>query len=149
MDSFSKDIGNKIPTDTIGEDVYVKRKLAFGIDGEAFDVSSINPLPVSGTFTPSSPGFSSFGQSTPKVVTVTDISTQLLAANPLRKFAWIVNNSTTRIYIQYGISAVYQRGRPIGPNSTYTITTEELFLGAINAITQTGASVDIDVLEGV
>lgn len=146
---FSKDIGNLTGADATGEPIYVKRKIAFGIDGESFDVSSINPLPVTGTFTPGGAGFSSFGQSTPKVVTVTDVSTPLLVENPLRKFAWIINNSTSRVYIQYGIDAVYGRGCPLGQNARMFITTDELYLGAVNAIAITGASVDIDVLEGI
>lgn len=149
---LSKDIGNLTGADSTGEPdrpIYVKRKIAFGVDGVAIDVSALNPFPVTGTFTPGNAGFTNFGQGTPDVITVTDASTQLLDANPLRKFAWIINNSTSRIYIQYGIDAVYGRGYPIQPNGRFTITTDDLYLGVINAITITGASVDIDVLEGI
>jgi hypothetical protein len=47
MSTFSKDIGNLTGADDTGEPIYVKRKIVFGVDGQAFDVSSLNPLPVS------------------------------------------------------------------------------------------------------
>jgi hypothetical protein len=150
---LSKDISNLTGADSNAEPsgpIYVKRKIAFGVDGVAIDVSPDNPFPVTGTFTPKSPpGFSNFSQSTPAVITVDDTSTQLLAANPSRLFVWIINNSTSRIYIQYGIAAVYGRGYPIQPNSRYVITLSELYLGSINAVTDIGKVVEIDVLEGV
>lgn len=43
---FSKDIGNKVLGDQIGEDVILKRKITFGIDGTSTDVSSANPFPI-------------------------------------------------------------------------------------------------------
>lgn len=154
--SYSKDILAEILLDRIldlsvvdgGFLSVVKRKIVFGPDGSYTDVTPSTPFPVTGTFTPTAAGWSGFGQSTPAIVPVTDVSVTLLNANPLRLFARITNNSTQRIYIQYGINAVYGRGLPLGINGTLTITSDELFLGQINAITNTG-SVDIDVIEGV
>lgn len=93
-------------------------------------------------------GTSTLGQSTPKTVTVGLTSTLLLAASPNRVFAKVINNSSQRIYIQYGIAAVMGRGQPLSPGNTLTVSADELWLGQINAITIT-ASVDIDVIEGV
>lgn len=92
-------------------------------------------------------GWSTFGSSTPKQVAVSTTSTTLLVANLSRLFARIVNNSVQTIYVQYGVSAVWQQGFPLRPNAMYVIDTSELFLGQINAITNTG-SVNIDVIEG-
>lgn len=93
-------------------------------------------------------GWSSFGQSTPKQVTVNDTSTVLLNANPDRLYAKFSNNSQQTIYLQYGINAVWQEGQILFPNQTWTITTIELFLGQVNGITLTG-SIQLDVIEGV
>lgn len=46
---FSKDIGDNIPADNVNGIKYLKRKIAFGVDGTAIDVSSANPLPVTVT----------------------------------------------------------------------------------------------------
>lgn len=92
--------------------------------------------------------WTAFGQSTPKQVSVANISTQILAANNIRIFARISNNSPQTIYLQYGINAVWQTGLRMSPGAALTIDTTELYQGPINAITQTG-SVNIDVIEGV
>jgi hypothetical protein len=93
-------------------------------------------------------GWSNFAQSTPKQVAVTGASTQLLAANTNRLYARISNNSSQTIYLQYGVSAIYQQGLRMSPGASFAITTIELFQGIINAITSSG-SVNIDVIEGV
>ena len=93
-------------------------------------------------------GWNTFGQSTPKQVLVTNSSTELLAANSNRVYASISNNSNQTIYFQYGNAALWQEGYVLRPNATWIISTTELFLGQINAITNTG-SVNIDVIEGI
>lgn len=150
-DAFSKDIGNLVPIDMIGDDVYVKRKLAFGVDGEAFDVSALNPLPITGTITvvPGGQGFSNFAQGTPKLVTLpAGVSTVLLTQNTNRKFARIVNIQISRVYLQYGNDdAVYGVGIPLDTNASETITSDELFQGQISGISLTDTQVW--VVEGV
>lgn len=78
--TFSKDIGNLTGADATGEPIYVKRKIAFGDDGSATDVSSTNPFPVTIaggvlTVTASSPLFSS-GGATPNITIQKATSTQ-------------------------------------------------------------------------
>lgn len=106
-------------------------------------ISSSFPLPVT-----LAQGWSHFSQSTPSHVSVSNASTTLLTANPNRLFASFSNNSTQTIYIQYGNAAVFGVGYVVRPNSCWIIGSNELFLGQINAITQTG-SVNIDIIEGV
>lgn len=106
----------------------------------AVSVQVINPS--------GSGGWINFGQSTPKRVTVGNISTLLLSANPLRVFATLSNNSSQTIYFQYSTNAAWQAGYRLSPGGIWVINTIELFLGQVNAITQTG-TVDIDVIEGV
>lgn len=104
--------------------------------------SSLNVYPIV--------GWANFGQGTPDTVNVMDTSTPLLLANPLRLYASFTNNSTQSVYMQYQVAAVWKRGEVLRPNQTSVIDATCLFLGQVNAITDTGApSVDIDVKEGV
>lgn len=93
-------------------------------------------------------GWANFGQGTPDIVSVGPTTTILLNANPDRVYASFTNNSNFPIYLRYAISAVWQRGQLILPNSGWEILTTGLFLGQVSAITN-GATVDIDVIEGV
>lgn len=93
-------------------------------------------------------GWANFAQSTPKLVAVSNVSTELLAANPLRVFATLSNNSSQTIYFQYSNAAAWQTGYRLSPGGIWIINTIELFLGSVNAITQTGI-VNIGVIEGV
>lgn len=74
-------------------------------------------------------------------------SVLLFAANPDRKYAHIVNNSGQTIYIQYSTSASLGQGIKLPPNTLYTIESNNLWLGQINAI-GVSASQLIDILEG-
>lgn len=133
--------------DQIGQYFIPKEKIVFGPDGTAIDVTYDTPFPVLGTFAPQE--FADFGQGTPTTVPVTDSSTILLSPNTDRKWALIVNNSSQRIFLQYGSgSAVFKQGIPLSPNSMWEINTENLFIGQLSAITDSG-SVNIDVIEGV
>jgi hypothetical protein len=94
-------------------------------------------------------GWMNFAQGTPKVVTVTAISTVLLLPNVKRQYASFTNNSSQLIYIEWGAGpAVYGRGYPIPPNGTFEITKETYFLGQVQGIASAGF-VNIDVKEGV
>lgn len=74
-------------------------------------------------------------------------STLVLAANPNRKYAHIMNNTGDNIYIQYSIGAVLGQGILVPNRTLYTIETTNLWLGIINAIGVTGSQL-IDILEG-
>lgn len=93
-------------------------------------------------------GWDTFGQSTPKQVSVSPTSTILLSANADRVSATFTNNSNAAIYIQYGISAVWQLGYFVPPNCGWEINSTNLYQGQVSAITFS-ATVNIDVTEGV
>lgn len=93
-------------------------------------------------------GWVNFGQSTPIPVSVSSVSTILLNQNLERVSATFANNSNAAIYIQYGISAVWQQGYFVPPNCGWEINSTNLYQGQVSAITQS-ATVNIDVVEGV
>lgn len=83
----------------------------------------------------------------PTQVTIGLTSSLLLDANPNRKYAHISNNSGQTIFIQYQAGAVLNQGIKIPPNALYTIESNNLWLGTINAIGVTAGQL-IDILEG-
>lgn len=92
-------------------------------------------------------GFSTLTPGTPTQIPVGTTSTELIAANPNRKYAHVVNNSGETIYIQYSVSAALNQGIKLPSSSFYTIESSNLWLGAINAI-GVMANQLIDILEG-
>ncbi len=93
-------------------------------------------------------GYDEFGQGTPKVVPVTTGSTELLAANPDRLYAQLNNNSNQVMWVSLGEDAAVGRGQRMSPGAMLNFVDNELYLGAINAVTGTG-TVNMDVIEGV
>lgn len=92
-------------------------------------------------------GFSTITPGFPTQIAVSTSSTQLFAANPNRKYAHIVNNTTETIFIQFQASAALNQGIKMQPGSFYTLESTNLWLGVINAIGNTASQL-IDVLEG-
>lgn len=76
--------GAVLATDDIGGIHYPRTKLSFGADGSATDVSSASPLPVTGTFWPTTQPISG-------TVTVTGVAT---AAKQDDLIAAVVNQSS-------------------------------------------------------
>lgn len=83
----------------------------------------------------------------PLQATVGTISVQIFAANPDRKYAHIVNNSASNIYIQYQADAVLNQGIRIPPGAFFTLESTNLWLGIVNAIGVMSGQL-IDILEG-
>jgi len=92
-------------------------------------------------------GFNSITPGTGGQVSVTTVSTTLLNANPNRKYAHVVNNSNDEIFIQYASAAALNQGIRIPSGGFYTIESNNLWLGIVNAIGVTNPQL-IDVLEG-
>lgn len=92
-------------------------------------------------------GFDTLSAGSPAQITVGLNSIMLFDVNPNRKYAHIVNNSGMTIFIQYQASAILNQGIKIPPNTLYTIESNNLWLGSVNAI---GVSIGqlIDILEG-
>lgn len=83
---------------------------------------------------------------TPGQSTVNSISTVLFPANTSRAYAHVVNNSTSPIYIQYFVDAIFKQGIPVLPNGVLFISGFDLTYGQVNAISNTDG-VLIDTLE--
>lgn len=94
---------------------------------------------------PSTVGFSVVSIST--TISVPTSSTMLLAANALRTYCHFINNDNYPIWVQYGGVAVVGRGMKLKAGGILTLTGHELFLGTINAISQSSPTL-VDVLEG-
>lgn len=89
---------------------------------------------------------------THSVLTVTTTSQQALAANPDRKYAMLINDSDTVIYIKIGVLAVVGEGIRLNPNGgSYEMSSAigNLYTGAINAIHVGTGNKNLLVLEGV
>lgn len=91
--------GATLATDQVGLVHYQRTKVTFGTDGTATDVSVSDPLPVTIT-----------GASNPATATLTNVASSasnvsLLASNTSRKGLVIVNDSTQRVYINFGATA--------------------------------------------
>lgn len=119
---------------------------------EVVQIFDQGPCPINITVPPPtevSNAWSNFSQGTPDSVLVTDESTPLLLSNPNRLYASFVNNTSQKVYIQYGIPAVYSRGKFLFPNSERDIKQDELYTGPVYAICSSGQTALIDVIEGV
>jgi hypothetical protein len=92
-------------------------------------------------------GFSTITPGYPTQISVGTSSTQLFAANPNRKYAHIVNNTSETIFIQFQVSAALNQGIKMNPGSFYTLESTNLWLGVVNAIGNLPSQL-IDVLEG-
>lgn len=80
--------------------------------------------------------------------TVTNVSTQLLAANPSRKYAYIFNQGGTVMWINFGVPAVANQGWQLAANTGfYEIDAAHLWLGVVNAVKASG-SAQLEVFEG-
>lgn len=80
-------------------------------------------------------------------LTITNVSSQILAANTSRKFALIANYSGGTIFIKLGATAVANQGIRIANNESFVIDYNKLWLGAVNAIVAAGTGT-LDVFEG-
>lgn len=89
----------------------------------------------------------SFSAGTPGQIDIGITSIQVFAANPNRKYVYISNNTQNTIFIQYSNPAVLNTGIKIPPNTLYTIETNNLWLGIVNAIGNQTSTL-IDIFEG-
>lgn len=97
---------------------------------------------------PKPDGFSTLSPGYPTQVQVDNISTELLPANPLRRYAHIFNNTANPIYIQYSSDAALNQGIKLNPGNYFVLSGGDLWLGSINAIALISNQF-IDVLEAI
>lgn len=101
-----------------------------------------SPVPV----TVNQTGFSSVLSTRPSVSNVSSVA---LSSNASRKYAMIYNQSGSTVFLHLGSgSAVAQQGIRLANNSSYEITSINLFTGQISAIKTGGGSVNLDIFEG-
>jgi len=93
---------------------------------------------------------SEFTSVTNTAVSVGDTSTTILAANANRKYALIVNDSDTVIYLALGAAASVNSGIRLNANGgAYEINWTNLYKGAIYGIhAATGLTKRVVVVEG-
>jgi hypothetical protein len=113
---------------------------------QPLEVDSSGNLKVTGSLTIGE-GFSTISPGYPTQIPVGTVSTQLFAANPNRKYAHVFNNSAELIFLQYQVSAALNQGIKIQPGSFFTLNSDNLWLGVINAIGLISGQL-IDCLEG-
>jgi hypothetical protein len=87
-------------------------------------------------------GYVNIGSTTPQSVTVGTASTVVLAANPARQYAIIVNDSDEAIYLSLGNDAQLNKGiRLNASGGSYEILEENMFTGRVTAISTSGSKV--------
>lgn len=118
-----------------------------GGSGSNVNITSVGGNPVTTSLPVSQQGFSDLSPGYPTQVTVGITSVQLLPANSARKYAYIFNNSTEAIFIQYQVSAALNQGIKINPGTLLELNTSNLWLGIINGIGYI-ANQMISVLDG-
>ena len=90
-------------------------------------------------------GFSTLSPGMPAVVSVGVGSTQLLAANSVRGFAVISNNTAKTIYVQLGAAAVYGSGIRLSSGASLWLSGGDLWLGDVYGVTNSGtAAIDVN-----
>jgi hypothetical protein len=111
--------------------------MAYLTDEEGNPINEGNPLPVR--------SYVGAQSMTHSVVNVGIATTLVLAANPSRKYALIINDSDTVIYVKFGTTAILNSGIRLDANGgKYEMSALQgnLFTGEINAI----SSVDLKKL---
>lgn len=82
-------------------------------------------------------------------ISVGIVSTLLLASNSNRKIAYIVNNSSAKIFLKLGSAAIAGEGLTLSPSDTFYIGNNFLWMGEVYGIKAAGVAVNIEVFEGV
>lgn len=80
-------------------------------------------------------------------VAVTTASTQLLAANTNRRYAYIFNQSGATLFLKFGDPAVVNQGIRLPNFAMYEINADNLWTGTVNAISSAGTNT-LDIFEG-
>ena len=84
---------------------------------------------------------------TPTFATVGAVSTQVLAANEERLTVSIVNCGTEVCYLSQGVAAVMGSGDALYPQGSAFMAKDNLYLGVINGICETG-DLNLAITEG-
>jgi hypothetical protein len=86
----------------------------------------------------------------PSVPAAIDTGVVAIAANASRKHAIIVNRSTTEtVDLFLGALGLFGAGLPLLPQQAYEINSTNLYTGIVRAITASGITANLSVLEGM
>ncbi len=119
-------------------------KLAVGVPGVLDPVTSLNPIPVTGSFSAS---IATSATSTESIATVTTSSSVVLAANGTRKGGWVKNVSDVYIFVSLSGTAATNAPNRIGPGEVIQLATAAvIYTGAVSAIVA-AATAFLEVVE--
>ena len=82
------------------------------------------------------------------VAQVTDVSVVVVAANDKRRDLEIVNDLDVVVYLSRSNPAVVGEGMRLNPGGSYSMDTQNLFLGAFYAICNPGEDGALTISEG-
>ncbi len=126
-----------------------------GVEAAIQNAADINTIiakltDISNNISSISGGSSVITTMTPGSNVITDTIGTILVANINRKYAAIVNKSTTDyVALYFGFNGSFSSGLPLAPGQSYEINSANLFKGNINAIADTGITVNLATVEGV
>lgn len=124
-------------TGTNANQVVQHMRLDVGTGSAESQVTAANPLPVT-AYAP----MVTFTHTRPAVANNT--STVLIAANSSRKpGSYMVNNTSTTFYLDYGVPAVLNQGAMFNPGDTFLFNTTQ----EIRGIQNSGGSLNPDIFE--
>jgi len=118
--------------------VLVKSKLTDGTTNVG--VTALNELKVKDNV-----GFSTGVNTRPSVNAISSI---IIPANSARKYAYIINNTTTTVSIKLGTGAVNGQTIVLGVGDMFEIKSDNLWLGDVSAVKGAGVAILLDVFEG-
>ena len=81
--------------------------------------------------------------SAPGTHAITDVSSEIIAANPDRAWACITNVGSTTVFLAFGMAAIPTRGMHLVTDATYIIGSNNHTSESVNCITASGTSVVI------
>lgn len=128
---YSKDILAPVSADKVGEEWFVKKKIAFGPDGSYQDVTSSTPFPVTdvSALSPSS------ATSSISRIASSATSVSLLPANPSRLGAVLYNDSTQICYVKFAATASATSFTvAMDPKGTLILEENPIYTGIIDGV---------------
>ena len=106
-------------------------RLDIGSGSTESQVSSANPLPVSGTITTNDPELTA---NAPAAASVGVASAEVVASNVDRTGLILTNTSSNNISLGFGTAAVLNSGITLTPNGTFNMDAYSFTTQAVNAI---------------
>lgn len=143
--NFAADYKVRRSKTTAGEGIQHIR-LDIGSGSTESLVTSLNPLPVSGSLSISAATASAI--TTEATINVATSSTSVLASNSSRKGGWVRNISDVDIYVSFSGAATTSKPTRVSPEqSLYLAQWGGIYTGAVSAIHASSGSKSLEVVE--